>query len=449
MARAPGLRLVRRPSSAASCMDLAEDVSDRARLSAIARRCRRRVQLRHLARRRRRRLLQRRALQLRRHHHQQVVYNDKLVSTVAGLGILGRVGSRFLLEMAVGCNFVRGAAASTRRASSGVSSTCACSWSSCATCRRRARSSTSCAACRFDYLGYDEYAHRHGDAELALYNLIGTIAPSARSSACRGGAEYNRDVYVISDPAARHHAVRVRRRQDFASYVLEHARARVADRLESHDVAQLVSLRATEFWTHPAEGLRGRRGSTSSGCAAVCVAAPMSTRAPGRRARGGVGRIDRPLYADRGSPARPTRADRRALSRLMAALEHCPAVGLMVARRRRADGSIAGGTIAWRSARAEALRALRHARLRALAAPPARRGARHGDLVLYGASPPPATSPSTSSSARGSMAPMSSISSSSTPARPAAASRRGRRRQFYPFFSELRSGPGARARDAA
>ena len=104
---------------------------------------------------------------------------DKLLSTLAGVGIAGRVASRFLLELGVGLwDFQR--------------------W-----CRRIHTTrfewrflymrlfvsvimrdvSTQAAIVDIlrgvprifiDYLGYDEYAHRRGpDSELALYNLHG------------------------------------------------------------------------------------------------------------------------------------------------------------------------------------------------------------------------------------------------------------------------------------
>jgi len=325
---------------------------------------------------------------------------DKLVSTVAGLGIAGRVASRFALELGVGLwDFVR--------------------W-----CRRIHSTrfewrflymrlfvsvvmrdvSTQGAIIDIlrgvpriflDYLGYDEYAHRRGpDAELALYNLIGIDRAIGKIfRAVKAVPEYNYDVYVLSDHGqlATTPFERVVGK-DFTAYVLEHARARVADKLESFDVAQLVSLRATEFWTRTLpKGLRGP--------------ARLYVEWLRRRLRRRTDeRVWRPLdalevvsggsvahiYFDRGSPARLTleQIDAR-YPELMAALAHCPAVGLMVARG--ADGPMVlyrGRRYRLGDRRAlgqlEPFRRLGYTLL-ATHLLHAAEGPRHGDLVLYGA----------------------------------------------------------------
>jgi len=325
---------------------------------------------------------------------------DRLASTAAGLGIAGRVASRFVLELGVGLwDFVR--------------------W-----CRRIRSTrfewrflymrllvsvvmrdvSTQGAILDIlrgvprifiDYLGYDEYAHRRGpDAELAIYNLQGIDSAIAKIfRAVRAVPEYHYDIYVLSDHGQMTTTPFERIvRRDLTAFVLEHARVAVADRLESHDVAELVSLRAIEFWTRTLpKGLRGP--------------ARFYVEWLRRRVRRRVDeRVWKPMdaievvtggsiahiYLDRGAPVRLSLEEIEArYPELLEALEHCPAIGLMVARG--ADGPI----VLYRGQRH------RLGDRRALAELPpfrmlgyellathlmhAAEGGRYGDLVLYGA----------------------------------------------------------------
>jgi hypothetical protein len=325
---------------------------------------------------------------------------DKLVSTIAGVGIAGRVASRFALELGVGLyDFVR--------------------W-----CRQIRSTrfewrflymrlfvsvimrdvSTQAAILDIlrgvprifiDYLGYDEYAHRRGpDSELALYNLKGIDGAIAKIfRAAKAVPEYNYDIFVFSDHGqlATTPFERVVG-EEFTDFVMQHARACLGDRLESRDVAQLVSLRSTEFWTRTLpKGLRG---------AARVYVDWLRKRVRGRADEKAWKPIDAievvnggsiaHIYFDRGSPQRFSieQIDAR-YPELIAALEKCRAVGIMVARG--ADGPI----IFYRGQR------YRLGDRRALSELPpfraigydvlathllhAAEGARHGDLVLYGA----------------------------------------------------------------
>jgi hypothetical protein len=325
---------------------------------------------------------------------------DKLFSSLAGAVIAGRVASRFVLEVGVGLwDFVR--------------------WC------RRVRStrfewrflymrlfvsvvmrdvSTQAAVVDIlrgvpriflDYLGYDEYAHRRGpDSELALYNLQGIDGAIARIfRAVRAVPEYNYDIFVFSDHgqlATTPFSCVVGR--ELVELVLEHARVAVADSLDAHDVAELVSLRATEFWTRTLpKGLRGparlyvewlrrrlRRRADEKAWKPVDSVEVVTG--------GSIAHI----YCDSGSPSRLTleQIDAR-YPELVAALEHCRAIGLMVARG--ADGPI----VMYRGRRyrlgdRRALEKLEPFRrlgydLLATHLMHAAEGARYGDLVLYGA----------------------------------------------------------------
>ncbi len=324
---------------------------------------------------------------------------DKLVSTAAGVAIAGRVASRFALELAVGLwDFVR--------------------W-----CRRIHSTrfewrflymrlfvsvimrdvSTQAAIvdilrgvpCIFiDYLGYDEYAHRRGpDSELALYNLQGVDRAIAKIlGVVRAVPEYRYDVFVLSDhgQVATTPFERVVG-QSLETFVLEHAGKSVGS-LQAHDVAELVSLRATEFWTRTLpKGLRGparlyvdwlrrrvRRGADESAWRPLDMIEIVTG--------GSIAHI----YFDRGAPAPLTleELDERH-GELVAALERCPAVGLMLARA--ADGPV----VMYRGrryrlgdrralSRLPPFRALGY-ELLATHLMHAAEGARYGDLVLYGA----------------------------------------------------------------
>jgi len=325
---------------------------------------------------------------------------DKLVSTAAGAVIAGRVAARFALELGVGLwDFVR--------------------W-----CRRIRSTrfewrflymrlfvsvimrdvSTQMAVLDIlrgvprifiDYLGYDEYAHRRGpDSELALYNLQGIDGAIARIfAAVRAVPEYKYDVFVFSDhgqlattPFSRVVG------QELCEFVLDHARVAVGRSLSANDVRELVSLRSTEFWTRTLpKGLRGP--------ARIYVdwLRRRVRRSADERAWGPIDAIEvvtggsiAHIYFDRGAPERLTldEIDAR-YPELIAALESCPAVGLMVARG--ADGPI----VLYRGERhrlgdRRALERLEPFRrlgyeLAATHLMHAAEGHRYGDLVLYGA----------------------------------------------------------------
>jgi hypothetical protein len=332
----------------------------------------------------------------------KIVHNayDKLASTAAGAIIAGKVASRFLLELGVGLSdFVR--------------------W-----CRRIRSTrfewrflymrlfvsvimrdvSTQGAVLDIlrgvprifiDYLGYDEYAHRRGpDSELALYNLQGIDRAIGRIfAAVKLVPEYHYDIFVFSDHgqlATTPFSCIVGRELD--DFVLDHARACVAGSLSTHDVSELVSLRATEFWTRTLpKGLRGparlyvewlrrrvRRHADESQWQPIDAIEVVTG--------GSIAHI----YFDRGAPERLTldEIDAR-YPELMAALEHCRAVGLMVART---DGGpvvlYRGGR--WRLGCRRALEGLEPFRrigydLLATHLMHAAEGSRYGDLVLYGA----------------------------------------------------------------
>jgi hypothetical protein len=325
---------------------------------------------------------------------------DKLVSTLAGIGIAGRVASRFMLELAVGVwDFVR--------------------W-----CRRTGSTrfewrflymrlfvsvvmrdvSTQGAIVDIvrgvprifiDYLGYDEYAHRRGpDSELALYNLEGIDAAVAKIlRAVESVPEYGYDVYLLSDhgqsvttPFARVVG------RELGQLVLESACASASSRLASEHVQQLVALRATEMWTRTLpKGLRGTarlyvawlRGRLRR---RVDAHAWHPLDAIEIVTGGSIAHI----YCDRGSPTRLTVEEISARHpRLIDALARCPAIGLIVARAHDGPVLFHRGR-RYRLGDRQALGALEPFRVLGydvLAAHlgHASEGARRGDLVLYGA----------------------------------------------------------------
>jgi hypothetical protein len=172
---------------------------------------------------------------------------------------------------------------------------------------------------------------------------------------------------------------------------LESCRA-VGRSLSANDVRELVSLRSTEFWTRTLpKGLRGP--------ARIYVdwLRRRVRRSADERAWGPIDAIEvvtggsiAHIYFDRGAPERLTldEIDAR-YPELIAALESCPAVGLMVARG--ADGPI----VLYRGERhrlgdRRALERLEPFRrlgyeLAATHLMHAAEGHRYGDIVLYGA----------------------------------------------------------------
>jgi hypothetical protein len=328
---------------------------------------------------------------------------DKLVSTLAGIGIAGRVASRFFLELGVGVwDFVR--------------------W-----CRRIHSTrfewrflymrlfvsvvmrdvSTQGAIVDIlrgvprifiDFLGYDEYAHRRGpDSELALYNLSGIDSAIAKIlRAVESVPEYHYDVYVISDhgQSVTTPFVHVVGRE-LGQLVLESACASSSTGLAAEHVQRLVSLRATEMWirTLP-KGLRGGArlyvawlGRRLRRCIDARAFVPLDA------IEVVTGGTVAHIYCDRHAPTRLTVEEIAARHpRLVDALAHCPAVGLVVARA--ADGPV----VLYRGRRyrlddrrglseLEPFRVLGY-ELLAAHLRHATEGERRGDLVIYGAFAP-------------------------------------------------------------
>jgi hypothetical protein len=325
---------------------------------------------------------------------------DKLISTLAGVGIIGRVASRFVLELGVGLwDFVR--------------------W-----CRRIHSTrfewrflylrlfvsvvmrdvSTQGAIVDIlrgiprifiDYLGYDEYAHRRGpDSELALYNLQGIDGAIAKvMDAVASVPEYNYDVFVFSDhgQSSTTPFERVVGRE-LCELVLENVGSHVSGRLSSDHVQQLVSLRATEMWTRTLP--KGARGIAELYVAWLRHRLKKSTD---ERALTPLDTVEvvsggsiAHIYCDRASKTRLTlEAIEARHPRLVDALAHCPAVGIMVARGEN------GPIVFYRGeryrlgdrARLEKLEPFRILGYDVLATHllQAAEGTRQGDLVLYGA----------------------------------------------------------------
>lgn len=197
-----------------------------------------------------------------------VVHNayDRLISTLAGLGIAGRVASRFVLEMGVGlwdfarwCRHIHSTRFEWRflymRLFVSVVMRDVSTQAALVDILR------GVPRIFIDYLGYDEYAHRRGpDAELALYNLQGIDGAIGRLlEAVESVPEYNYDVYVFSDhgQSATTPFERVVGRE-LCELVLEHAGASVSGTLAAEHIQRLVALRSTEMWTRTLwHGLRG------------------------------------------------------------------------------------------------------------------------------------------------------------------------------------------------
>jgi hypothetical protein len=325
---------------------------------------------------------------------------DRLFSTVAGLGIAGRVASRFALEVVVGlwdfqrwCRRIHSTRFEWRflymRLFVSVIMRDVATQAAIIDIMR------GVPRIFLDYLGYDEYAHRRGpDAELAIYNLHGIDNAIAKIfRAVRAVPEYCYDVYVFSDHGqlATTPFERIVGR-DLTAFVLEHAHGSAAQSLQSHDVQQLVELRATEFWTRTLpKGLRGParlyvewlrrrvRSATDERKLERLDAIEVVTG-------GSIANI----YFDRSGQERLTLSQMEARApELLGALEHCPAIGLMVARGD--DGPMVlyrGGRYRLGDQRAlSALEPFRRLGYEVLAGHlmDAAEGTRYGDLVLYGA----------------------------------------------------------------
>jgi hypothetical protein len=209
----------------------------------------------------------------------------------------------------------------------------------------------------------------------------------------RAVPEYKYEVFVFSDHGqlATTPFERIVGRE-LAEFVLDHARVAVGHSLSANDVRELVSLRTTEFWTRTLpKGLRGparlyvdwlrrrvRRAADEHAWSPIDAIEVVSG--------GSIAHI----YLDRGAPERLTLEEIDArYPELIDALEHCPAVGLMVARG--AAGPIVmyrGGR--WRLGDRRALERIEPFRrlgyeLAATHLMHAAEGERYGDLVLYGA----------------------------------------------------------------
>lgn len=325
---------------------------------------------------------------------------DKLVSTAAGIGIAGRVASRFVLELGVGLwDFVRWARRihSTRFEWRFLYMRLFVS----VVMRDVSTQGAVIDILRgvprifIDYLGYDEYAHRRGpDSELALYNLQGIDGAIAKIlRAVRAVPEYDYDVYVLSDhgQSATTPFERVMGR-DLHAFVLEHAGdAAVGGRLESDDVRELVSLRATEFWTRTLpKGLRGpARLYVAWLRRRVRRRVDEDKRKPLDAIEVVTGGSIAHLYVERGGRRLTVDEIEARHPQLVEALARCPAVGLMVARG--ADGPVVyfrGQRHRLGDRRAlERLEPFRRLGYELLATHlmHAAEGQRYGDLVLYGA----------------------------------------------------------------
>jgi hypothetical protein len=324
---------------------------------------------------------------------------DKLVSTLAGLGIAGRVASRFALELAVGlwdfarwCRHIHSTRFEWRflymRLFVSVVMRDVSTQGAIVDILR------GVPRIFIDYLGYDEYAHRRGpDSELALYNLQGIDGAIAKIlRAVESVPEYHYDVYVLSDhgQSATIPFERVVGRE-LCQLVLESGGASVSGRLAEEHVQRLVELRATEMWTRTLpKGLRG---------GARLYVAWLRRRLRRRVDANAFHPIDAievvtggsiaNIYCDRGSPRRLTVEEIAARHpRLLPALTSCPGIGLIVAHA--ATGPVLfhrgrryqlGDKLQLREL--EPFRVLGYDVLAAHLANAAS-GARRGDLVLYG-----------------------------------------------------------------
>jgi len=189
----------------------------------------------------------------------RVVQNlwDHLLSTLAGLELLGRLTSRFLLELGVGvwdflrwCIRIRDTRFEWRflymRLFVSVVMRDVSTQGAIIDVLR------GVPVIYLDYLGYDEYAHRRGpDSEMALYNLRGIDAAIEKiRRAVRAVPDYGYDLYVFSDhgqstttPFERIVGC------DLTSFVLDHAsRGSARGKVESSVIREMVATREAELW---------------------------------------------------------------------------------------------------------------------------------------------------------------------------------------------------------
>jgi hypothetical protein len=323
---------------------------------------------------------------------------DRLLSTVSGAIIGARVASRFVLELGVGlADFVRWCQRirSTRfewrflymRLFVSVVARDVSTEGAIVDVLR------GVPVVYVNYLGYDEYAHRRGpDSEMASLNLRGIDAAFGKIlRATRAVPEYGYDLFVLSDhgQSATLPFERVVGR-DLHAFVLEHACAGAV--VESSLIKEMVELKSTGLWARtlwrplrPAVQLylgwlRSRIGRRLDHAA----------RAPLDGIEVVTGGTIAHLYFDRQRAAKLGIEEiSRRWPRLVDALTHCPAIGLVVACGRR------GPVVFHRGARHElgdrrALEGLEPFRVLGYEVlrrhlEEAARGARSGDLVLYGA----------------------------------------------------------------
>jgi hypothetical protein len=325
---------------------------------------------------------------------------DRLLSTVAGLGIAGQLTSRFVLELGVGLwDFARWCARihTTRfewrflymRLFVAV------------VMREVATQGAIVDILRgvplvyVDFLGYDEYAHRRGpDSEMALYNLRGVDKAIGRIlHATEAVPEYRYDLYVFSDhgQSATLPFERVMGR-DLHSFVLEHAADGVASPVRAQEIRELVALRELELWMRMLFRPLRPPVALYLGWLRRRISRRMSRRerAPLEAIRVVTGGSVAHLYfgARRSHPPDVDEIARR-WPRMLDALAHCRAIGLVAGR------SAQGPVVLYRGHRyalsdrhalepLEPFRAVGYDLLR-LHLEQAALGHRSGDLVLYGA----------------------------------------------------------------
>jgi hypothetical protein len=334
----------------------------------------------------------------------QIAHNlyDRTLTLAAGAAITGRMAARFLLELGVGvwdfqrwCRRIQSTRFEWRflymRLFVSVVLRDVATQGAIVDILR------GVPAIYIDFLGYDEYAHRRGpDAEMALYNLKGIDASIHKIlRATRAVPENGYDVFVFSDhgQSATLPFERIMRR-DLHEFVLEHAAGSSAGAVDAPTIRELVAVRENEFWIRTLwRPLR----------------APMQLYAwwLKRRLQGSLGDHHRDiasldaievvtggsvahLYFGRERPEGLT-VEEIGLRwpRLLEALVHCPAVGLV------AGVDAHGPVVFHRGARyrlsdrralekLEPFRRLGYDLLRGHLEEAAR-GRRSGDLVLYGA----------------------------------------------------------------
>jgi hypothetical protein len=322
---------------------------------------------------------------------------DRTLSTLAGAALLGRLTSRFVLELGVGLwDFLRWCqrVQSTRfewrflymRLFVSVIMRDVATQGAIVDILR------GVPVIYVDYLGYDEYAHRRGpDAEMALYNLRGIDAAIEKvRKAARAVPEYGYDIYVFSDHGQS--ATTPFERVvgcDLHSFVLEHAARGCVDvKIDNMDVRELVATREAEFWLRTLWRPLRAPMQLYVGWLKRRLQARVRDRCDGLDGIHVVsGGSIAHLYF--GSSAPTIEEIERRHPQLLDALARCPAIGLMVGKSESGPVVFYDGQrhlIADRRA-LEALEPVRVLGYELLAEHlrQAVHGTRSGDLVLYGA----------------------------------------------------------------